>query len=307
MGSLVMRIAVIGAAGQLGSELTTILSGAGHEVVGLDHAKIEVKEYDSVYRALSSAGAGVVINTSAYHRVDEVEENGLQAFAVNTIGPRNLALCCRELDVPLLHLSTDYVFSGDKGHPYLESDPVAPINLYGTSKAAGEMALRYLWRRHFIVRTGALFGKAGSSGKGGNFVELMIRLAREGKPIKVVNDQTMTPTSTVALAVQINAFIGTEAYGTYHATCQGQCTWYDFAAEIFRRADLCPALSPQSTAESGARARRPSYSVMENSNLKRLGLDLMPSWQEGLQAYLDERGETGSKGLSGNGNLEAVS
>jgi dTDP-4-dehydrorhamnose reductase len=301
-----MRVALIGTNGQLGSDLALALRD-NHEVTGFTHSNIEVRDYQSVRSALQFSAAEVVVNTTAFHKVDEVEEDPTRAFAVNATGPRNLALVCRELAIPLIHLSTDYVFSGDKGHPYLESDPVAPINLYGISKVAGEMALRSVWHRHFIVRTGALFGKVGSSGKGGNFVELMIRLAQEGRPIKVVNDQTMTPTSTMALAVQINALIGTEEYGTYHATCQGHCTWYDFAAEIFRHTGLCPALSPQSTTESGARARRPSYSVIENGNLKRLRLDLMPSWQEGLQAYLDRRSETEDRGLPEDGSREAVS
>jgi len=165
-------------------------------------------------------------------------------------------------------------------------DPVDPVNIYGASKAAGEMIIRYIWPKHFIVRVSGLYGEAGFSGKGGNFVELMLRLAREGKAIKVVNDQTLTPTSTVAAARQIAALIDTDAYGTYHATCQGECTWYEFAAEIFRIACVKADLSPQTTAQSGAKATRPRYSVLMNDGLGTLGIDAMPTWQAVLTQYL---------------------
>jgi dTDP-4-dehydrorhamnose reductase len=284
-----VRVALIGAKGQLGSDLSLTLGANGYEVVSLTHAKIEVTDIGSIRLALIPVTPDVVINTAAYHKVEEVEQNPVEGFAVNTIGPHNLALVCKDLESPLLHLSSDYVFSGRKATPYVESDAVDPLNIYGVSKAAGEMILRYLWPRHFIVRTSGLYGKAGSSGKGGNFVELMLQLAREGKSIKVVNDQILTPTSTHALALQIAALIKTDAYGTYHATCQGECTWYDFAVEIFRRAGLNPQLSPQTTTQSGARVKRPPYSVLENANLKCIGIDLMPSWQDALQSYLTER------------------
>ena len=283
-----MRVVIIGANGQLAQDIGPALTEKAHEVTGLTHAQIEVAELDSVRDALAPARPDVVINTSAYHKVDVVEDEPDRALAVNATGPRNLALVCRELDAALVHLSTDYVFSGSKS-PCVEEDAVDPVNLYGVSKAAGEMAVRYLWPRHWIVRTSGLYGVAGSSGKGGNFVETMLRLANEGKSIKVVNDQTLTPTSTRSLARQIAALIGTDAYGTYHATCQGACTWYDFAAEIFSASGLAPELSTQTTAESGARATRPTWSVLENAALKSLRLDLMPDWQDALRAYLQER------------------
>jgi len=284
-----VKVVLIGAKGQLGSDLTLILKTNGYEVVSLTHANVEVTDMGSIRSTLIPAQPDVVINTAAYHKVEEAEGNPAQAFAVNTIGPRNLALVCRDMELPLVHFSTDYVFSGLKGSPYVESDPVDPANIYGVSKAAGEMVLRYLWPRHFIVRTSGLYGKVGSSGKGGNFVERMLQLAREGKSIKVVNDQILTPTSTHALALQIAALIKTDAYGTYHATCQGECTWYDFAVEIFRRAGLNSQLSPQTTTQSGVQVKRPPYSVLENANLKCIGIDLMPSWQDALQSYLTER------------------
>lgn len=284
-----MKVALIGAKGQLSSDLEPVLRAKGWEIIPFTHADLDVADLKSVQAALVPARPHIAINTAAYHKVEDVENNPAQAFAVNAIGLRNLALVCQKLSSTLVHLSTDYVFSGSKRNPYVESDPVDPLNVYGISKAAGEMALRAVWPKHFILRTSGLYGHAGSAGKGGNFVELMLRLAQEEEPIRVVADQILTPTSTQALALQIAALIDTEAYGTYHATCQGECSWYAFAVEIFRSVGLYPDLRPQSTAESGARVKRPVYSVLENAQLKTIGIDLMPYWQEALRNYLRQR------------------
>jgi len=285
------QVVVIGANGQLATDLMPRLESTGFLVVGLNHSQVQVESLVSVRGALEKSSPDFVINTSAYHRVDECESQSPKAFDVNAIGPRNVAKVCRELDVPLMHFSTDYVFSGSKGAPYNESDPVEPLNIYGLSKAAGEMAVRYTWRKHFIVRTTGLYGVVGSSGKGGNFVETMLRLVREGRQIKVVNDQEITPTSTRALSEQLIDFMSTEEFGTYHITSQGQCTWHEFAAEIFDQSGLSPDFGPQSTANAGGAARRPSNSVLDNARLASLGLDQMPTWQESLRTYLDERAQ----------------
>ena len=288
------RVALIGATGQLAYDLRRAWAEHAPEdqLIGLTHAEVEVADLNSGRAILETIRPTLVVNTSAYHKVDVVEENTDRAVAVNAMGPRNLALACRGLDAVLMHMSTDYVFSGRKAAPYVEADPVDPVNVYGVSKAGGENFVRYLWPKHFIVRCSGLYGVAGSSGKGGNFVELMLRLALRGGPIRVVDDQTLTPTATRALAAQIAELSRTTSYGTYHATCQGQCTWFEFAAEIFRQARVSPPLYPQTTADSGAKARRPGYSVLENENLKRLGLDRMPPWQEALAEYLAERTAT---------------
>jgi dTDP-4-dehydrorhamnose reductase len=280
-------LVIIGSTGQLGSDLMRLWPASLDEnLVGLTHSEIEVTNIDSVRATLGQLRPAVVVNTSAYHKVDEVEHNVDRAFAVNAIGPNNLAIVCSEIDAMLIHWSTDYVFGGRKSSPYLESDPVDPINTYGVSKAAGEMLVRTKCRKHFIIRTSGLYGVAGPSGKGTNFVELMLQLARAGKPIRVVNDQVLTPTPTHLLADPIAALSRTDAYGTYHATCQGQCSWYDFARAIFAFAGLSPRLSSQTTTQSGAIATRPSYSVLANKNLGKLGIDRMPEWQMGLQEYL---------------------
>jgi dTDP-4-dehydrorhamnose reductase len=285
------RVVLVGGSGQLAHDLRRqwTASRASEELVPLSHANVEVADLESVRSALRLLKPDLVINTSAYHKVDVVEDDPEGAFAVNAVGPRNLALACRELDAALVHLSTDYVFSGRSDRPYVETDPVDPLNVYGVSKAAGEMLVRHLLPRHFIVRSSGLYGQAGSSGKGGNFVETMLRLAAEDRPIRVVSDQVLTPTGTPFLAAQVAELSATDRYGTYHATCQGECSWHDFAAAIFELAGVTPVLQRQSTAESGARALRPPYSVLENRALEAIGLDRMPPWRESLRAYLEAR------------------
>jgi dTDP-4-dehydrorhamnose reductase len=280
-----MKIALIGANGQLAYDLLSVLK----EAIPLTHKDIEIGNMLSVRNILGPMCPQIVINTAAYHKVDEVEKNPSLAMKVNFDGASNLAKICRELHAVLVHLSTDYVFSGSKKEPYIENDSIDPINIYGISKGAGEISIRHLWPKHFIIRTSGLYGVAGSSGKGGNFVETMLRLAREGKTLKVVDDQILTPTSTKSLARQIEALIQTQEYGTYHATCQGKCSWYDFAKEIFRKKGLNPDIAPQTTQESGAIAMRPSFSVLQNANLQKVNLDLMPPWEEALDYYLHER------------------
>ena len=282
-----MRVLLIGAGGQLGSDLTKAL--AQEELIPLKHADIEVCDPGSVRHALQTYAPEVVINTAAFHRVDDCEREPERAFAVNALGVRHLALACREQGCALLHLSTDYVFDGRKGVPYEETDPPSPINAYGISKLAGEYFIRYLLDKHYIVRTSGLYGVAGSSGKGGNFVELMLRLAREGKEIKVVNDQTLTPTYTVDLAAALARLVHTQRYGLYHITNSGECTWYQFAAKIFELAGVQAKLEPTTTAAFGAPARRPAYSVLAHKALLAAGLSEMRPWPEALAAYLTER------------------
>jgi dTDP-4-dehydrorhamnose reductase len=201
-----MRVVLIGATGQLGSDLAKVLRPL-HDLVPLTHAETEVTNLASVNAMMQAYRPDLVMNMAAFHKVDVCEDQPEPAFAVNAYGPRNLALACRAHGAALLHMSTDYVFGSDKTRttPYVETDPPAPINTYGISKVAGEQFIHYLLERYFIVRVTGLYGVAGSSGKGGNFVELMLRLAREGKPIRVVDDQRMTPTYTVDLAHQIAA------------------------------------------------------------------------------------------------------
>ena len=281
-----MKIVLIGKNGQLGHDIARAAAARGHSVLGLGHSDIEVMEQDSIDRALDGIDGDVVINTAAYHRVDEMEDQPSRAFEVNATGVARLALACRARAWPLAHISTDYVFSGALARPHVESDPTDPLNVYGISKRAGESLLAQTTPQHWILRTSGLYGIAGSSGKGGNFVQTMLRLAREGRPIRVVEDQVLTPTYTVDLAHTILDVVGGAPFGTYHATSAGQCSWYDFARAIFELSGLAPELGSQSTSETGARARRPTFSVLENARLTLVGLDPMRHWKEALADYL---------------------
>jgi dTDP-4-dehydrorhamnose reductase len=311
-----MKILLIGASGQLGRDLLVALShhhvlGTTRGTAGLEHVKLEadwpspialdVCNEADLRTTIFSFVPNLVINCAAYHRVDDIERDAAQALAVNALAVHRMALICREVGAALLHVSTDYVFDGAKGAPYVETDPPNPLSAYGASKLAGELLLRAAWPKHYIVRTCGLYGLAGASGKAddvrprssGNFVNTMLRLAAEGRPIRVVNDQTCTPTFTKDLAAQIALLIETEAYGTYHATNDGACTWHEFACEIFRLAGLSVEVHPVSSAEYGAPARRPPYSVLENRALKALGIDRMRPWQEALAEYVAMKARNG--------------
>ena len=285
-----MKVAVIGANGQLGTDLVRILQAQRRmEVFPLTRANLDVRNVQSVHQALVALEPDIVINTAAYTRVDESEDRPDLAFAVNALGARNVARVCAELGCVLVHISTDYVFDGEKRSPYTENDLPYPLNVYGVSKLAGEHFVRSLCEKHFIVRTSGLYGVAGSSGKGGNFVETMIRMAKENRLIRVVNDQVLTPTYTRDLAQKIMELIQTEAYGLYHITNSGECSWYEFAKRIFALLGLNPNLRPTSTKAYGARAQRPAYSVLSNEKFNSLGYERLRPWWEALEAYLKER------------------
>jgi dTDP-4-dehydrorhamnose reductase len=286
-----MRISIIGAGGQLASDLARALSA--HELTRLRHQDFDVCDADQVSAMLREAKPEVVINTAAYHRVDDCESEVGRAFEVNSVAPIRLAQVCREMNATLVHISTDYVFGGqEKREPLSEEDFPAPVNVYGASKLAGEFGVRAVSDNHILVRTCGLYGVAGASGKGGNFVQLMLRLAGEGKEIKVVDDQVCTPTYTRDLADAIVALIERGERGLFHVTGQGECSWYRFAEEIFRLAGVQPSLTPTTTEAFGARATRPPYSVLDNAHLRAVGLEDLRPWQEALEAYLVEKGVT---------------
>jgi dTDP-4-dehydrorhamnose reductase len=282
-----VKALIIGANGQLGSDLVKAL--ADWQVIPAKHADIDVCDPALTQRRLAEVRPEVVINTAAFHRVEDCEEQPEKAFAVNSLAVRNLARFCAELPCTLVHLSTDYVFDGQKQSPYAEADSPNPLNAYGVSKLAGEYFVRTLCPRHFVIRTSGLYGEAGSSGKGGNFVELMIRLAKEGKPIKVVKDQVLTPTNTKDLASKIRELLPTGRFGLYHLTNSSACSWYEFARKIFEVTTLRPSLEPVSTASFGSRVRRPAYSVLAHDRLLQTGLADLRPWPEALASYLRDK------------------
>lgn len=289
-----MRVLLIGANGQLGQDLQRALEA--HTVLAATRATLDVSQPAQAREVIASFQPDLVLNTSAFHRVDDIEKDAAQALAINAQAAHQLALACRDADCALMHISTDYVFDGAKRAPYVEDDCARPLSAYGASKLAGEALVRSAWRKHYIVRTCGLYGAAGASGKGGNFVNTMLRLAREGvaagapRMIRVVNDQTCTPTSTRDLAAQLAVLIETGAFGTYHATNDGACTWFEFASEIFRRAGIEADARPTTSAEYGAAAARPAYSVLENRGMRSLGIDRMRHWTLALQDYLEAIG-----------------
>jgi len=258
------------------------------ELTALSRGQLDVTDRSQVDHALHTCRPEIVINTAAFHRVDDCEKKIEMAFKVNVYGARNLALACRESDAPLLHVSTDYVFDGAKRSPYLENDPARPISIYGISKLAGELVIGSTLERHYIVRSAGLYGAAGASGKGGNFVNTMLRLAREDRLISVVADERTTPTYTADLARKIAWLIRTDSYGVWHITNGGGCTWYEFAAKIFEKAGLHPSLSPTVAAHFGAPAKRPANSVLAHGMLQKHQADDLPEWTEALEAYLKE-------------------
>lgn len=282
-----MRVAVIGANGQLGSDVVRVFADQGHSVTALTHAGIEITDHESVSRTLGELGPDIVVNTAAMHHVEKCEREPERAFAVNAVGARNLALAARELDVPLMHVSTDYVFGGDKAAPYVEEDIPRPLNVYGISKLAGEHLIRATTEKHFIVRASGLCGKYPCRDKGGlNFVDLMLKLARERGEVRVVADEVLSPTSTLELARQMLALSASDCYGLYHATAEGACSWYEFAREIFALTNTRVELKVAAPNEFPAKVARPKYSVLENHGLKLRGLNTFRSWQEGLGEYL---------------------
>jgi len=286
-----MRIVIIGSNGQLGTDLCRVFDAVGHDVTRLTHSDIDIRDQSKVDTVLGQISHDLVVNTAAFHKVELCEQDPTLSFAVNAMGPRNLALACRKAGSVLVHFSTDYVFSGDSDSPYKESDLPAPLNIYGASKLSGEMMLALTWPRHFIVRTSGLYGTAGSSGKGGNFVEAMLRKARDRQAIRVVDDQVLTPTSTSDLAVAMSKLILAKEFGLYHVTAEGECSWYEFTRQIFSISGLEADLTPASSREIASPVPRPAYSVLSKSRLGRLGIT-MPGWSEGLAGYLQSRGQS---------------
>ena len=302
-----MRIILVGANGQLGTDLIPALSmhdvmlavqpgTAGEEPSRF--VELDVSDPAQVRAAVASFKPELILNTAAFHRVDDIEKDAALALQVNAWAAQQMALVCREADIAMLYVSTDYVFDGAKQAPYVESDLPNPISAYGASKLAGELLIRSAWHKHYILRTCGLYGLAGAMGKAGargsNFVNTMLRVAREsehtGKPVRVVGDQVCTPTFTEDLAQQIALLIETGRYGTYHTTSDGGCSWYAFALEIFQLAGLKPQTVQITSDELNLPARRPAYSVLRNLALQSLGIDRMRDWREALAAYIEKVG-----------------
>lgn len=287
-----MNVLLIGANGQLGTDINKVFTvDPDFQVVGLSHVDIDITDADGTRAIIASKKPDLVINTAAYHQVDQCEQQVEKTFAVNTIAIRNLAIICKERDIPLVHFSTDYVFgiNQERKQPYIETDNPGPVNVYGISKIAGEYCIQYITQKYYIIRVAGLFGAAGSSGKGGNFIETMLRLAKEKGEVKVKNDEFTTPTSSVEVANNLKELIKTGQYGIYHMTSQGECSWFEFASKIFELTGTKVNCQPVSSESFPTPAKRPRYTVLENKHLKEIGLDLMSPWPVALKKYLIDK------------------
>lgn len=289
-----MRVLLLGPNGQLGTDIRAAHAAAGEpfDLVPLGRAALDVAQPDAIGPALEGQDFDLLVNCTSYHKTDEVEDNAGLAFAVNTHGVEALAKACAARGARFVHVSTDYVFGGDRTRatPLAEEDPTAPVNVYGASKAMGETLARLAHDDTVILRVASLFGVAGASGKGGNFVETMIRFGREKGALKVVADQVMSPTATADIAAAVMALIdrGSPA-GTYHVAGSGQASWYDFAREIIRLAGVAAEVAPCGSEDFPTRAMRPRYSVLDNAKATDL-IAPMPDWHDALARYLAAKG-----------------
>lgn len=282
-----MKVAVIGADGQLGTDVVRAFSDNGDKVSSLTHSNIELSSIESVSSHLQELRPEIVINTAAMHHVERCEYEPEKAFAINGLGARNLSIVSRDVGAVLMHVSTDYVFDGTKESPYEEQDAPRPLNVYGNTKLSGEYFVRSGVDKHFVLRTSAIYGKSPCRAKGGlNFIQLMLKLAKERGEVRVVDSEFVTPTPTTELARQMVVLSRCDCYGLYHATAEGSCSWYQFAREIFDVTKTKASLKIASPDEFPAKVSRPKYSVLENRALKSHGINLFKTWQEGLRAYL---------------------
>jgi dTDP-4-dehydrorhamnose reductase len=283
-----VRYAVLGSSGQLGRELCRRLPG---EVVALTRSSVDLSRPETVRAVLPGLRPDVVVNCAAYNFVDRAEAEPHAAFAVNAWGVRELARLCAELGSLLVHFSTDHVFGLDdrRQTPWAETDAPGPVSAYGLSKLAGEYLARALCPRHLVVRTCGLYGFASGGGKGSNFVETVLRLAAEGRPLRVVADQVCTPTSAADVAAAVVALLAKGRPGLYHVTSSGACSWYEFARAVFELAGVSAEVTPITSQEYGAAARRPGYSVLAPAGLALLNLPPLQPWREALADYLRQR------------------
>ena len=283
-----MKTVVIGSAGQLGRDIVPLLDG---NVVAFTRADADLADATRLRICLESHRPDRVVNCAAYNLVDRAESEPQVAFDVNSWGVRAIAEICRDLDATLVHFSTDYVFGMDstRSTPWKEVDAPGPVSTYGLSKLTGEYWARLLCPKHLVIRTCGLYGLWGQGGKGGNFVETMLRVAGQGKPLRVVDDQRCGPSFTKDVAEASITLIATGRVGLYQLTNSGQCTWFEFAREIFRQSGMRPDLTATTSAGYGLPAKRPTYSVLDNGSAIAAGVARLRSWQEALADYLSQR------------------
>jgi dTDP-4-dehydrorhamnose reductase len=283
-----MKIFVTGVKGQLGHDVVNELTKRGIESVGVDIEEMDITDPVSVDKVIKDAAPDAVIHCAAYTAVDAAEENEGLCRKVNAEGPQNIANVCKELDIKMVQISTDYVFGGEGTHFWRPEDACEPQSVYGRTKYDGELAVRNTLEKYFIVRIAWVFGINGK-----NFVKTMLNLAKTHDTIRVVNDQFGSPTYTYDLARLLVDMVLTDKYGIYHATNEGTCSWYEFACAIFKEAGVNVNVLPVTTAEYGAKAKRPANSRMDKEKLVESGFHRLPTWQDALSRYVKALRESG--------------
>ncbi len=281
------KMMIIGADGQLGSDLSLHFVSQ-YEIIKLTIDDVDITQMESVADIMEKYKPNLVINTAAFHKVDECEIQALRSFDVNTIGVKNLAVCARKIGAKLIHISTDYIFDGEKKSPYTEDDLPKPLNIYSISKLAGEYCVANEMEDYIVARVSGIYGIHRCMAKGGNFINTMMSLYRAGREIKVVDDEILTPTSTIEICRQLDVMIKNDLTGLYHLTNEGHCSWYEFAKEIFNILDIKIKITPVPASVFRTPFKRPDYSVLENKRLNEKKLNIMKDWKIALQEFLTQ-------------------
>jgi dTDP-4-dehydrorhamnose reductase len=282
-------VAIFGSGGQLGVELKQEFAARGFTVAAFERTTVDITDPQAVERVLTHCSASIVINAAAYNQVDVAEKEPQAAFNVNALAVRNLAMAARQCDARFVHFSTDYVFDGLAGRAYLEDDPPRPLGAYAVSKLAGEMCARAYLDQPLIIRTSGVYGPGGLRTARGNFVELMLRLASQGQPVRVVEDHVASPTYAPALASRTADLVEKNVHGIIHAGGGTPISWFDWATKIFAAAGLKPIVKPTNEREFRTAARRPKYSALSNSKMESLGIAPMPRLDDAIRMYMEAR------------------
>ena len=280
------RVAIFGSGGQLGVELKEEFTRRGYSVQGFGRATVDITNAGQVEATVASYDPDLVLNATAYNQVDLAEKDPQTAYAVNALAVRNLAMACLQTRAKFVHYSTDYVFDGAAGRPYLETDLPFPLGAYAVSKLAGEHYARAYLDSALVIRTSGVFGPAGLETARGNFVELMLRLAAGGQTVRVVEDHVASPTFAPALASRTADLVQRGAQGLFHIGGGAAISWYDWARKIFAAAGVTPSLEPTNEQEFRTPARRPKYSALSNAKMESFGVTEMPTLDEAIKLYL---------------------
>ena len=285
------KTVVFGCRGQLGIELVKVLTERGYQVAGFDRSQVDISDGAQVERTFAQEDPAIVVNAAAYNQVDVAEKEPAPAMIANGLAVRNLAMCCRQYDARLVHFSTDYVFDGSAGRPYSEEDATHPLGAYAVSKLAGELYARAYLDDPLIIRTSGVFGPGGLRTARGNFIELMLRLAADAKPIRVVDDHVASPTYAPLLAARAADLVDRRLTGVYHIGGGQPISWFDYACMIFRIAEVQPEVKPTSEREFRTAARRPKYSALSNAKMESYGIEPFPPLETAVRLYMEARAQ----------------